>query len=269
MADDLLARITAAKRSAVEEAARRLPRTQLERMAAARPAPRPFAAALSRPGPSGVNCVAEIKRASPSRGLLREDLDPARLARAYEAGGAAALSVLTEERFFRGSTRDLLAARAATALPVLRKDFLFCEWQLLESAALGADAVLLIARILEKQELSALLRLASSLGMAALVEVFSAEDLEAAAEAGAVLIGINNRDLATFTVDPGHTLRLLPRLRRGQIPLAASGIRSRADIERGLAHGVFNFLIGESLVVAEDPVRRLRELRGEGEDGRS
>ncbi len=268
MPDDLLARILAARRAAVAEAERRLPRRQLERMAAARPALRPFAAALSRPGPSGVNCVAEIKRASPSRGILRENLDPARLARAYEAGGAAAVSVLTEERFFRGSTHDLLAARAATALPVLRKDFLFCEWQIFESAALGADAVLLIARIVEPTELRALLQLASELGMAALVEVFRAEELETAAEAGAVLVGINHRDLATFAVDPGRTEALLPRLRPGQIALAASGIRSRTDIERYLACGVFNFLIGESLVTAEDPVGRLRELQGKGRDGR-
>ncbi len=266
MAGDLLERITASRRAAVAEAQRRLPLSRLERLAAARPAPRPFARVLSRPGPSGVNCVAEIKRASPSRGPLRPDLDPVRLARAYAAGGAAALSVLTEERFFQGSTHDLVAAREATDLPVLRKDFLFCEWQLYESAALRADAVLLIARIVEPRELSGLVRLADELGLAALVEVFGPSDLEAAAAAGARLIAINNRNLATFDVDPERTLALLPGLRPGQVPLAASGIRTRADIERYLARGVFNFLVGESLVTAADPVRRLRALQGQEDD---
>jgi indole-3-glycerol phosphate synthase len=268
MPNDILERIVAAKRAAVSAARREVPLNRLRAAAEARRDHRPFGAALRTPGDSGVNVIAEIKRASPSKGVIRADLDPAGLAAAYAAGGAAAVSVLTEERFFLGSPQDLQAARAAMPLPVLRKDFIVCAYQVLESAAMGADAVLLIVRVLPAAELADLIALTSGLGLAALVEVYSAADLETAERAGARLIGINNRDLQSFDTDLGHTLRLLPLLRPDQVAVAASGIRNREDIRRYRDHGVFNFLIGESLVLAERPEAFLKMLRGENEEAR-
>jgi indole-3-glycerol phosphate synthase len=263
MANDILNRIVAARKEEVAAAERAVPLARLRAAAEARADRRPFAAALERPGPAGVNVIAEIKRASPSKGLIRGDLDPAALARAYAAGGAAALSVLTEGRFFHGSTDDLRRARAACALPVLRKDFLFCDYQLYESAAMGADAVLLIVRILDRAQLSGLIATAAALGLAALVEVYTAAEAATAAQAGARLIGINNRDLSSFDTDLDRTLAVLPALAPGQTAVAASGIRDRADILRYRGTPVFNFLVGESLVRSENPAGFLKWLRGE------
>ena len=263
MANDILDRIVAARKEEVAAAERALPLARLRAAAEARADRRPFAAALERPGPAGVNVIAEIKRASPSKGLIRGDLDPAALARAYAAGGAAALSVLTEGRFFRGSADDLRRARAACPLPVLRKDFLFCDYQLYESAAMGADAVLLIVRILDRAKLSGLIATAAALGLAALVEVYTAAEAATAAQAGARLIGINNRDLSSFDTDLDRTLAVLPALAPGQTAVAASGIRDRADILRYRGAPVFNFLVGESLVRSENPADFLKWLRGE------
>lgn len=260
MPTDILDRIVAAKRAEVAAARRDVPMERLREAAAARKDIRPFGAALNAPGPSGVNVIAEVKRASPSKGVIRADLDPAGLAAAYAAGGAAALSVLTEANFFMGSPADLVRARAAAPLPVLRKDFIVCDYQVYESAAMGADALLLIARILPAAELADLISLAASLGLTALVEVYTASDLQAADRAGARLIGINNRNLASFDTDLGHTLRLLPQMRPGQTIVAASGIRARDDIERYRSNGVFNFLIGESLVRSEHPAAFLKDL---------
>ncbi len=263
MANDILSRIVAARKEEVAAAERAVPLARLRAAAEARTDHRPFAATLARPGPSGVNVIAEIKRASPSKGAIRPDLDPAALARAYAAGGAAALSVLTEPRFFRGSADDLQRARAACALPVLRKDFLFCDYQLYESAAMGADAVLLIVRILEPAQLSDLIATAAALGLAALVEVYTAAEAEIATRAGAHLVGINNRDLGTFHTDIDHTLAVLPALAPGQTAVAASGIRDRADVLRYQGTPVFHFLVGESLVISENPAGFLKSLRGE------
>lgn len=262
MPKDILDRIVAAKQDEVAAAERAVPLVQLRAQAEARTDVRPFARALATPGPAGVNVIAEIKRASPSKGAIRPDLNPAELARAYAAGGASALSVLTESRFFLGSPHDLRRARSACRLPVLRKDFIFSDYQIYESAAMGADAVLLIVRILGAAQLSDLLRAAEALGLAALVEVYTAAEAEIAAGAGAQLVGINNRDLASFATDPGHTLQILPALAPGQTAVAASGIRSREDILRYEGTPVFNFLVGESLVRASDPARAVRELRG-------
>jgi indole-3-glycerol phosphate synthase len=263
MSNDILERILEAKRTEVAAARRKVPLSRLREEAEARRDPRPFSDALKAPGPSGVNIIAEVKRASPSKGVIRADLDAAGLAAAYAAGGAAAVSVLTEQRFFRGSPQDLQQARAAAPLPVLRKDFIFCDYQVYESAAMGADAVLLIVRILPEAELADLIHLASGLGLAALVEVYSEADLDLAGRAGARLIGINNRNLQSFDTDLGRTLRLLPLLQPEQVAIAASGIRSREDIQRYQANGVFNFLIGESLVRSQTPAAFLRYLRGE------
>jgi indole-3-glycerol phosphate synthase len=262
MVSDILERIVAAKRAQVDAARRRLPEPRLREAAELRRDVRPFEEPLRSPGPSGANIIAEIKRASPSKGVIAAHLDPAGLAADYAAGGAAALSVLTETDFFRGSAEDLVHARQACALPVLRKDFIVCPYQVYESAAMGADALLLIVRILPERELCELIELSTSLGLAALVEVYSEQDLSAAGRAGARLIGINNRNLSSFETDLDHTLQLLPRLQPGQVAVAASGLRSRAEILRYQERGVFNFLIGESLVRSENPAGFLKWLRG-------
>jgi indole-3-glycerol phosphate synthase len=263
MAPDILERIVQAKQAEVAAARREISLSRLREVAEARDDVRPFFNALKAPGPSGVNIVAEIKRASPSKGVIRQDLDPGRLAASYAAGGARAISVLTEKRFFLGAADDLKQARLASGLPVLRKDFIFCDYQLYESAAMGADAVLLIVRILDRQKLADLIQLAASLGLAALVEIYTETDFEEACRAGARLVGINNRNLASFETDLGRTLKFLPLLQPGQVAVAASGIRTREEIRRYQAHGVFNFLIGESLVRSENPAGFLKMLQGE------
>jgi len=257
---DILTRIVARKKEEIEEARRREPLERLRETATHRHDHRPFYDALKQPGPRGANIIAEIKRASPSKGPLRIDLDPADLARAYAAGGAAALSVLTDRDFFQGSPEDLMAARHAVALPVLRKDFLISDYQIYESGAMGADAVLLICRILSRPQLMDLLALSQSLGMDALVEIHTMEDLEMAQTSGARLIGINNRNLATFETDIRTAMVMAQRLSAGQIPVAASGIAGIEDVEANLAQGVYNFLIGENLVRSDNPSTRLASL---------
>jgi indole-3-glycerol phosphate synthase len=257
---DILTRIVARKKEEIEEAQRREPLARLREAATHRKDHRPFYEALKQPGPRGANIIAEIKRASPSKGPLRIDLDPEDLARAYAAGGAAALSVLTDSDFFMGRPEDLMAARQAVHLPVLRKDFLISDYQIYESGAMGADAVLLICRILSRRQLTDLLALSRSLGMDALVEIHTMEDMEMAQTSGARLIGINNRNLATFDTDIHTAMAMAQRLSSGQIPVAASGIKGIEDIHANLEKGVFNFLIGESLVRADNPTARLASL---------
>jgi len=226
-----------------------------QRIAAAEP-PRGFAAALTDPG---VSVIAEIKRATP-RGPLKLDLNPRELAANYVAGGADAISVLTEPDFFKGSMEDLAAARGA-GLPVLRKDFIIDDFQVLEARAWGADAVLLIVRALS-EELERLFKSVTALGMDPFVEVHDEEDVERAREIGATLIGVNNRDLATFEVDPDRTSKLAPLIPDGAIVAALSGVSSRTDVERLADAGADAVLIGETLVTAPDPAARLAELRG-------
>jgi indole-3-glycerol phosphate synthase len=262
MGADILERIVAAKKEAVAASERSLPLDQVRRLAEAAGPRRPFFEALRRPGAAGANIIAEIKRASPSKGVLAPSLDPAETARAYAAGGAAALSVLTDEPFFHGSADDLRSARAATTLPVLRKDFIISPYQVYETRAWGADALLLIVRILSLSQLQTLLQLSRTLNLAALVEVHSVEDLEIATRAGAELIGINNRNLATFHTDISVSITLKQQFTPRQIAVAASGIASPEDIKYNLEHGIFNFLIGESLVTADDPAVFLKRLIG-------
>jgi indole-3-glycerol phosphate synthase len=195
--------------------------------------------------------------------MLHPDLDPAQVAQAYAGGGAAALSVLTDRDFFGGSFADLAAARAAVTLPVLRKDFLLDEYGVLEARANGADAVLLIAALLDAATLRRLRELAADLGMAALVEVHDAAEMAAAAESGARIVGVNNRDLRTFTVDLDLTARLAPLRPRGTLLVAESGIRTPADVRRLAAYGADCLLVGESLVTAPDPGAQLRALLGD------
>ena len=251
----ILETIVAARRQAVAEARRRVPQAHLERAAAGRRDYRGLAAALARPG---LRVIAEIKRASPSRGPIAPALDPAALARAYAAGGAAALSVLTEPDFFEGSPDDLHRARAAADLPVLRKDFIIDPYQVYETAALGADALLLIVRVLDDAQLHELHALARQLGLDVLTEVHDTRDIARANALGAPLVGINNRDLAQFKTDTGLAARLVGQLHPGCLPVALSGIRTDDDIRRTLAGGITRILVGETLVRASDPAATLR-----------
>jgi len=263
MGKDILSKIVAHKKQEVAAAQNHIPERHMRAQALKSPPRRSFLKRLEKPGPAGVNIIAEIKRASPSKGVICRDLDPATFASEYEKGGAAALSVLTDQDFFQGSSKDLKNARDATSLPVLRKDFLISAYQLYESAVMGADAALLIVRILEQQQLKDYLDICSELKLDALVEIHSEKDLETATRAGARLIGINNRNLRSFETDIETAIRMKSLLEPHQIAVAASGIRERADIEKNQAVGIWNFLIGESLVKAQNPKVFLKSLQGE------
>ena len=251
--EDLLA----STRTRVEEAKTKIRDEVLEQRIASMEAPRGFRRALEG---RDVAIIAEIKRATPSKGDLAPDLDARKTAAAYADGGAAALSVLTEPDRFKGSLEDLEGARES-GLPTLRKDFIIDPFQVFESRAAGADAVLLIVRVVG-DDLAALLKTAESLGMDALVEVYDERDLDLAGEAGATLIGVNHRDLETFEVDPGRTARLAPMLPDGAFLVALSGVSTRVEIAQLAAAGARAVLVGEALVTAADPAAVLRELRG-------
>lgn len=216
--------------------------------------------------PIQVNIIAEIKRASPSKGLFRPDLNAARLAAAYENAGAAAISVLTDQPFFKGSAEDLMAAKAATSLPVMRKDFLVSSYQVMEAAAWGADAVLLIARILSADQIRDYLSLCAEFNMEALVEIHTQADLEKVLPTRARLVGINNRDLVTFETDIQRAIDLARQLIPGRIPVAASGIAGPDDVRRNAAAGLTNFLVGESLVLADDVGQHMAALLAAGSE---
>ncbi len=222
------------------------------------PPARPFAPALARAG--RVNVVAEHKRRSPSRGPIREDLRPADVARAYEAAGAAALSVLTDEAFFGGRLEHLQEARAATALPTLRKDFVVDPWQVWEARAAGADAVLLIVAALADAELKGLLAATREAGVDALVEAHDREELDRALAAGARVLGVNSRDLRTLAVSLDTALALAPAIPDDVVAVAESGIRTGADVRRLRDAGFDAFLVGEHLMASPDPGEALRRL---------
>ena len=262
MGEDILSRIVRDKMIEVQVAKERRPEKQLIEQAMSMSNRRPFADKLAVPGPHGVNIIAEIKRASPSKGIIRAGLDPAQYARKYTAGGAAALSVLTDEKYFKGNADDLAQARRSTLIPVLRKDFIVSAYQIYESCVIGADAVLLIVRILSEQQLRDYLALCGEVGIDALVEVHSEKEFDIAALAGACLIGVNNRDLDTFKTDIMTCIRLAGRFEPQHIGVAESGIRNRADIEKITAAGIHNFLIGESLVRADNTEGFLENLIG-------
>ena len=251
----ILERIVAAKRAEVAAAKKRSPDVEAKARAAA--PVRDFIGALRAKRPA---VIAEIKRASPSKGLLRGDFDPAAIARSYEKGGAACMSVLTDREFFQGAAEHLSAARTACALPVLRKDFLIDPYQVFESRALGADCVLLIAACLEDAQMRDLESLARRAGMAVLVEVHDATELARALELETPLLGINNRNLRTFETRLETTLELLPRVPRDRIVVTESGILSRADVARMRSGGVHTFLVGEAFMRAVDPGAELRAL---------
>lgn len=223
------------------------------------PPARDFRGALNK---NGLAVIAEVKRKSPSKGVLCESLDPLKLAGVYEDNGAAAISVLTDGQFFGGSSDDLRTISNAAGIPVLRKDFIIDPFQIYESRLIGADAVLLIARVLDGGELKDYIEIAQSLGLAALVEIHDPTDAEKAVASGAEIIGINNRDLTTFITDVRTTFNLLSCIPEGKTIVSESGINTRTDIVLLQNEGVNAFLIGEALVKAEDPGLRLRELLG-------
>ena len=258
---DVLLRIIRHKAREVAERAERTPLRVLGERAQAQAPPRGFAAALrSRIAAGEPAVIAELKKASPSKGVLREDFDPDRIAHDYADGGAAALSVLTDETFFQGADRHLEQARSASGLPVLRKDFVIDAWQVYEARALGADCILLIVAALGDAQLNELAGLAAHLGMDVLVEVHDAAELDRAAHLESPLLGINNRDLRTFETTLDTTLDLLDRIPAGRTVITESGIHTRDDIARMRAAGVHGFLVGEALMRAEQPGARLREL---------
>ena len=263
MIKDFLKIIVEDKKQEIATAKKRVPERLLREKAMIPQKRRPFLQKLAQPGPSGANIIAEIKRASPSKGVICPDLNPVTYAVEYERGGAAALSVLTDEPHFKGSIHDLKSARKSTTLPVLRKDFLISSYQIFESAVMGADALLLIARILDPKQLKDYLNLCNELQMDALVEIHSEKDLEKATRAGAGLIGINNRNLRSFETDIHISIRMKSLLEPDQVAVAASGIRSRKDIEKLNDSGIWNFLIGESLVRSDNPGALLKSLLGE------
>lgn len=258
---DILRRILATKREEVAAARRAVPLSELEARARGGVPTRDFVGAIRAKLAAGQPAViAEIKRASPSKGLLRTDFDPAAIARAYESAGAACLSVLTDVQYFQGAPEHLDAARSACALPVLRKDFVVDPYQLFESRALGADCILLIAAALGTDVMRELEAVAHALGMAVLVEVHDADELERALGLGTPLLGINNRNLRSFETRLETTLELLPRIPAGRIVVTESGIGAPEDVKRMRASGVGAFLVGEAFMRAADPGQALAEL---------
>lgn len=251
-----LDQILTAKRDEIAAAQHLKPQAEVERLAAKREDFRGFAESLARPG---IRVIAEIKRASPSRGDIRPDLHPGDLALAYQDGGAAAISVLTEPAFFKGSAKDLKRARDVVELPVLRKDFVLDPYQVYETAAMGADAMLLIVRILDDDQLASLLSLAHGVGLETLVEIHDEADARRLAGLDAPVVGINNRDLAHFQTDVDRAARIAALLPQGAAAVAASGVRDEADVRRSLAAGIRRFLVGETLVKAPDPTALLKQ----------
>lgn len=265
MADvpDVLQKILARKAEEVAARVVRVPLSEMRRRAAAADAPRGFVAALERKiaaGQAGV--IAEIKKASPSKGVLREHFDPPAIARSYERGGAACLSVLTDIDFFQGADEYLQQARAACALPVLRKDFMIDPYQVHEARAMGADCILLIVSALDDAQMAELAETAAQLAMDVLVEVHDAAELERALRLPCRMIGINNRNLRTFETRLDTTLELLKRIPADRLVVTESGILTSADVKLMRDHNVHAFLVGETFMKADDPGQKLAELFG-------
>ena len=259
----ILERIVVDKRAEVAARKAATPRATLEQRCAALPATRDFEAALRPPG-RPVALIAEVKKASPSRGVLKGDLDPVALATAYARHGADAISVLTDEKYFQGHLDLLAAIRARVTVPLLRKDFTIDEWQLWESRAAGADAVLLIVSILAAARLADLLAAAKGLGLAALVECHTAAEIDTALGAGCRILGINNRNLATFETRIETTLELLPMIPPGPIVVSEGGFFAGDQVRRVVQAGARAVLVGEGLVKADDVAAKIRELRLHG-----
>jgi indole-3-glycerol phosphate synthase len=261
MTQDILASIAAYKREEVRERRARPGAARIEARAAQASPPRGFRDALSRAhAPGRLALIAEIKKASPSKGLIRADFDPLAIARAYEAGGAACLSVLTDGPSFQGDDEALVVAREATSLPCLRKEFLVDAWQVAESRALGADAILVILAMVDDSLAAALMAEARRLGMETLVETHDESEIARAADLGALLIGINNRDLRTFATDLATTERLAPKTPAGALVVTESGIFSPGDAARLERAGARAMLVGESLMRQADVSSATRAL---------
>ena len=253
----MLDKIIAQKRQEIEQRKKIATMTYLqERIARQKP---PLDIALTLKG-DHIRLIAEVKQASPSRGMLRPNLNPVELAQTYAEGGAAAISVLTEANYFMGSIEHLAAIREVVGLPLLRKDFIFDPYQVYESRAYGADALLLIAAVLNQEQLKELVSLSHSLGLRCLVELHNTGEVERAVLSGAEIIGINNRDLNTFTVDITTTRRLRPLIPQERIVISESGIKSKRDIEKLGKWGVDAVLVGEALVTAGDVMAKMKEL---------
>lgn len=257
---NILDEIVANKRREIAESRSRVRESELERRLSDAPPARDFRAALERPG--GIQFITEVKKASPSAGLIRAGFDPVRIAQIYEGHGAACISVLTDAQYFQGQLSYLSQIRANVTRPLLRKDFILERYQILEARLAGADAVLLIAEILEGPELEQRLVEAGDIGVQALVEIHDAENLSHVLDAGARLVGINNRDLRTFVTRLEHTLELLPRVPNECCLVSESGIKTRADVLRLEAAGVRAVLVGETLMREPDIGLKLDELRG-------
>ncbi len=264
-ATDILQRILARKAEEIAERRQRLSLDELQRRGAHLPPPRSFLGQLERTVAQGRPAViAEIKRASPSKGLLRDPFEPAAIARSYAAAGAACLSVLTDRDFFQGHEDYLQQARAACELPALRKDFIIDPYQVHEARLIGADAILLIVAALDDAALQTLAQLAMELGMSVLVEVHDADELERALATDAKLIGVNNRNLRTFDTRLETTLNLLARIPPDRLVVTESGIHTPEDVALMREHGVHAFLVGEAFMRAADPGAKLAELFGGG-----
>ncbi len=261
----ILDEIVLNKRIEIDEAKERVPIAELERRLANAPPVRDFRAALVKP--FRIEFIAEVKKASPSAGVIRADFDPVAIARCYAENGAACISVLTDTRYFQGHLSYLQQIRAAVDVPLLRKDFILDRYQLLEARLAGADCVLLIAEILPDRELNYLFHEARKLGLQSLVELYDAENLERVLATGATLVGINNRDLRSFEVRLEHTLELARYIPSHVCLVSESGIRTRDDVERLRSRGVRAVLVGETLMRAGDIGAKLRELRGVTENG--
>jgi indole-3-glycerol phosphate synthase len=263
----ILDNIVSARRRTLEETRLAVPLEHVRQMAEARQERRDFAAALAPgtdPGaPQGLRVIAELKRASPSRGLLRQHYRRREIALGYANGGASALSVLTEEQYFLGSMQDLKEARQAVEIPVLRKDFILDSYQIYESVAAGADALLLIVAALSDHDLRSLLDLCKQLRIAALVEIHTEEELDRAVQAGAQIIGVNNRNLKTLEVNLETSYQLRARMPRGCISVSESGIKTAADLRRIMDAGFDAVLIGERLMTHPDPGQSLHDLLSE------
>lgn len=257
---DILERIVAAKRQEIERRRAEIPERVLAARLADAPPVRDFRVALAKG--AGLAVIAEVKKASPSAGVLRADFDPVAIARIYEANGASAISVLTDEPFFQGHLSHLTAIRSEVALPLLRKDFILDRYQVVEARVAGADAVLLIAEILGPKELPALLKQIHELGMHALVEIYERENLPRVLDAGAKIVGVNNRNLRSFVTSLDHTLELVRDIPADCCLVSESGIRTRADMVRLEQAGVHAVLIGATFMRADDIGQKLRELRG-------
>jgi indole-3-glycerol phosphate synthase len=259
----ILDEIIAHKRAELEAAQKAVPEAQLRELAAQRAVYSDFEEAAGKTNPLGINLIAEVKKASPSKGVFRKDFDPAAIAREYEAGGADAISVLTDERYFQGSLEHLRRIReSGVSLPLLRKDFTISVYHVLEAAAHGADAVLLIAAVLAREEIETFAVLAHELHLSAVVEVYNEEELAAAVETACRIIQINNRDLKTFEVDLGVTQRLAPHVPDGRVIISASGFDSAKAVRAARTAGAHAVLVGESLMRQGNVQAKLKELRG-------